>query len=531
MVESSNQPTHHDIDEHPQQSTSSSSFSHLITLPTYADIQNSADYQTAKELLNQGDFESALETIAAAITSTLELLQEHYKDKHDDHEEHDNKMKHAVNDDDEDYRVRLHESLAPLHYLYGTTLLYSIEESAEDTQGMTVGDSNDVEYITPVGEAGDTIIEQGHDDDEPEHEAIGTNESEPFDGGEPNDTDAAAADTNIAVDVAEDLQIAWENLETARHILVRLLDQSRQQQAANVIATTTTVSLQLDLAQIHLRLGDLQRLNGRYAEAVEDYETALNMRRSSQPDDKQSPEAAMDDDRKLADLHYNLALTYMTASSDPNQPEDEAPLDDDKKKEYRSKALHHYVCCGKAFAGHVALLCGSPVEELLNLDITLANITAPTGGLKTVGLDDADMDQIVASRTLSTLRTRVESLKLPSNDKDAKKVREILDLLREIQEAIDTAEEGDQGVQMVTEMKAQIQQAAEQEATGGFGTSHATTTIGFPGVTTTATAQAAAPAAGTGVDAQPKVMMVIKKKRKATDSKDPEPEVKQARSE
>ena len=56
-----------------------------------------------------GDFEAALSSIELGITSALSLLSE---------------------------QDELHESIAPLYYLYGTTLLYSIEESQENPENQ-----------------------------------------------------------------------------------------------------------------------------------------------------------------------------------------------------------------------------------------------------------------------------------------------------------------------------------------------------------------------------------------------------------
>jgi hypothetical protein len=52
----------------------------------------------------------------------------------------------------------------------------------------------------------------------------------------------------------DDLQIAWENLETARRITQCIVDN----------ATTSIPEIQLDLSRIHLCLGDLARANGQH---------------------------------------------------------------------------------------------------------------------------------------------------------------------------------------------------------------------------------------------------------------------------
>ena len=76
-----------------------------------------------------------------------------------------------------------------------------------------------------------------------------------------------------------DIQIAWENLESARSIVEKM--------------STADTELRLDLAQIHVRLGDLQRINGNYEESVADYGTCLAIGR----------ELLGESDRRVADFH------------------------------------------------------------------------------------------------------------------------------------------------------------------------------------------------------------------------------------
>ena len=80
-----------------------------IDEPSYESSQQSQAYQTAKMLLNQGDFEAALTLIEGALEETMQKLT-------------------AFTDN-----PSLHPALAPWHYLYGTTLLYSLEESTDVT--------------------------------------------------------------------------------------------------------------------------------------------------------------------------------------------------------------------------------------------------------------------------------------------------------------------------------------------------------------------------------------------------------------
>jgi hypothetical protein len=70
---------------------------------SYANTRSSSLYDTAKTLLNQDAFESALSLIETGLSSLA-----------------------SMGCDD------LHPALGPLYYLYGTTLLYSVEESQVD---------------------------------------------------------------------------------------------------------------------------------------------------------------------------------------------------------------------------------------------------------------------------------------------------------------------------------------------------------------------------------------------------------------
>ena len=82
--------------------------------PTYLTIKHSPSYQTAKSHLSAGDLDIVLTLVEAQIASTCEALG---KD---------------VKEDDLD----MHEALCPLYYLYGTTLLYLVEESESMMNGQ-----------------------------------------------------------------------------------------------------------------------------------------------------------------------------------------------------------------------------------------------------------------------------------------------------------------------------------------------------------------------------------------------------------
>ena len=158
--------------------------------PTYFSTQALPAFATAKTLLQSSTTD--------CMTVVQALLDE---------------TKASTNDD-------LHPAMAPLFYLYGTALLYEVEDK----------------------------VEQMMDD---------------------TDQDGAADD------IQEDGEIAWENLDTARTIIEQLMkttDLESGPEGAN------KASVSLDLAQIYSRLADLSQKNGHYQKAAEDYTKCLALR-------------------------------------------------------------------------------------------------------------------------------------------------------------------------------------------------------------------------------------------------------------
>jgi len=324
----------------------------------------------------------------------------------------------TTNADNNNNNNSLHESLAPLYYLYGTTLLYSIEESTDNLQQQ----------------------QSGSDEED-----------------------------------ADDSQIAWENLETARLILDKMISSSEEKRLRK---------LRLDLSQIHLRLGDLQRFNGRYAEAATDYEKCITIREKYF-----GPYH-----RKVADTHYNLGLTYMSMASEGDKKKQKSDDDTSKKDEenHRNRALKQYLLGAKSFAGEIAQICGVKPEDIVS-DITT---------------DENDENaRSETSLALKEIRSRVLPLESETEKILVDDLKEILD---EIQEIIDEAESAKKAIGEVSELKARAQAAAEGDGGEMLNPDGSTTTIGF-GTTTAAAAQSSSP--------QP-VMMVARKKKKKRSNDD-----------
>mmetsp|Transcript_6618 Transcript_6618/g.7696 ORF Transcript_6618/g.7696 Transcript_6618/m.7696 type:complete len:596 (-) Transcript_6618:221-2008(-) len=502
---------------------------------TYFSSATSNNYVSAKQLLKAGNFEDALALIEQASEKTKMAIR--------------TRLALTINDNEQLERaIELHESIAPFFYLYGTTLLYSLEEAKED--------ENDNSAMTVASVATAGVQEQEATIDTAAASVTIENEKQPSTSSSSNQ--GAATTTTIAAntitqqqqtnnndeDFAEDIQIAWENLDTARNIIEKMIGEG------NPLSETDAVKLQLDLAQIHLREGDLERINGNYSPAIEDYSSCLHilLRHTNTTDENDNVRNL---DRKIADTQFNLGLTYLTSSSDLQK---ELTSDGDGNnntstpnnnnaaimtKEHCEKGIQQYVECATTFCRILATLVGVEPETILSKvskvgdsENVTANATAPAG-FKTTGLNDDDVKPAsttaaVASQTLNILRNAVVSMILshsPSDSKSMEYVYDIQQVLDEIQETIDEAERSQEGVRQAAQIRvnAQKQVSALSDASGGAFASvtdedtGVITSIGFgPGSLSVSTDNKI----DTTTAAKP--MMVVKKKKKRKDISDGE---------
>jgi hypothetical protein len=363
-------------------------------------------------------------------------------------------------------------------------LLYAIEESTDDLQPMTLPPS------------------QGDDAENAEAEA------------------------------ADDTQIAYENLDLARVILEHYRESlvSHRKRDASEAATSTVLpqALALDLAQIRLREGDLHRLEGQYETALADYQACCSLRQQVVVAERGDDEAPLlgPYDRKLADVHYNLALTYslmIAASATTGETLPEAPaaaaaaapsdlsqavtLSPEQLDLYRRHASHHYYQCGRTLCGQLAILAQRDADEFF------AQVAAALPSFKTTGEEASSLDEHVVPPALArvqlrTLRQHVGQL--PLGSVDAPEMAALLELLEEIQEAMDEAEASEAGVQQVASMKAAITAAAAacHAADDDIQDAGTAAAVGFG-------SQAAAAASAT---AQPLMAVRKKKKRPPTEA-------------
>jgi tetratricopeptide (TPR) repeat protein len=462
-----------------------------VPTPTYIDSENSEWYITGKKLLGDGDFEAALMTIEEGIEATKEMILKF-------------REKEQIPNNDDDFV--LHESMAPLHYLYGTTLLYSIEES-DDNQAMTVGGQ------PPV----DTNVDE---DEDPEINTTGEEESR---NEETNEFQTENQDSSPVEDPTEDIQIAWENLELARSITEATLLQNPDN-----LDPSFQMKLKLDLAQIYLREGDLQRINSKYEDSISDYKKSLQLLQEN---------GCSQNERKIADVHYNLGLTYfmLTASCNTSNT-DEHAIDNNSSPEEshtsdspevirekiaiaRSHGFYHYVACAMTFGSVLAHYCNIDPKKFIST--TLQGIP----NLKMSG-DDPDESEMedpkVASTKVCSLRQHLKSLSPVLEFEE--QFHALQELLDEIQETIDEAESSEQGVQEVSAMKEEIANAVagQTELNAGdvpFATNAiASTTIGFDNPVNSAWQSATSATIGTTTTTT--ILQVRKKTKKRDASQD-----------
>lgn len=378
-------------------------------------------------------------------------------------------------------------------------------------------------------------------------------------------------------DPAEDLQIAWENLETARSIMSKMVEEfSKEEEDAIVIKSvgkseevdgdnsnvnnndekkmmTYTKDQQteilLDLAKVHSRLGDLQKANGNSTGSISDYIISLSIR--SKCLDRY--------DKLVADAHFSLAQAYVEAPNSQARMEDEAAgivaalgggeesgsgghreLTEEELAEFREKSCDHYLACGVSFAGLLAKMCGVDADEITKVEDASLN----SGGRGAAAAATASTASSVGvhSETLAILRKRISTLQpLASTDNDT--FTDICEMLDEIQEALDSAEGTEQALKGLAVMKAN--EIRKHSGKGGEGETvleegGATTTIGFGNVASSCAASSASgttigfgsgsgAAASSSATAAP-TMMVVKKKKKKPQSAEEDASAKRAKT-
>ncbi len=98
------------------------------------------------------------------------------------------------------------------------------------------------------------------------------------------DDDEGRGLDDIEIPMADDLELAWENLDVARLIYAK--DESSMHKT--------------DLAEVHISLGDVSLESENFEQAIKDYEIALQIKLEFAPTGY----------RELAEAHFKLSLAY-----------------------------------------------------------------------------------------------------------------------------------------------------------------------------------------------------------------------------
>ena len=189
------------------------------TIPTYFSSATSEIYALAKQLLNAGNFEEALSLIEQGLENTKTELRVRLSLTANTNE----------NDEELERSIEFNGSVAPFHYLYGTTLLYSLEEAKEygqDHGGMTVENNSSINSASAAAAA--------ENNNTPMAQMLSSLSSDQGGGG-----GTEQQQQQPDVDFAEDIQIAWENLDLARNIIQKMIGEG------NVLSETDVAKLQL----------------------------------------------------------------------------------------------------------------------------------------------------------------------------------------------------------------------------------------------------------------------------------------------
>ena len=177
---------------------------------------------------------------------------------------------------------------APLYYRYGDALLRKCEESDQ----LFGGDDDKEKDENELQQQSSLQVASSLAPVEDEEELV-----------EDNNAEAKEA-------LAEDVQVAFEVLEVSRTIYEKLDDKEGS-------------------ADCWLRLGDLDKLNGRFDSAITSYESCLKLRLETE-----GPHA-----RSVADVHWCLAFALECRAADKDCP---------NARELRDRALDNYVKCEAA---------------------------------------------------------------------------------------------------------------------------------------------------------------------------------------
>jgi len=207
--------------------------------------------------------------------------------------------------------------------------------------------------------------------------------------------------------------------------------------------------------------------------------------------------------KKVADSQYSLAGVYAEAPTKSGEEVEDAverfvsqlggsgggsggggmQMTESEKMEYRERSLEHFVECAVSFSGMLACMCGEDADSLTDLSTNKSAASATASSAST------NEGGGIHSTMISTLRSRVSNLTPPTKSPEKESFEDIKEMLDEIQEAVDTAEDSEEGLRTLGVMKANEirkheakvngEQDGEMEGEEVDGGGGGMTTIGF----------------------------------------------------
>lgn len=284
---------------------------------------------------------------------------------------------------------------ARAYFEYGNALLTKIEDTpAEGLLGSAADDAKATAALTKIlggqdgaNEVEDIIVEDSDEDGDDEDGGVGDEDKgitdadldnadmEGHDEESPDDQQQEGQQE----DEVDDLEIAWELLEVAR----------------SIYEENPSPDSDIRLSEVYVRIGDLQRINNLYDEALDEYKKSLTI----------CDVICKASDRQYSDIHFAIAVTYIYKSGAENA---------DKAKE-KSSAKEHYTRAKESISLRLA--------ELLQTGPTPAAIGSSSS----------------SSSSSSTSTSAVQDSDVKLWEKEVADARELVDELTETIEAL-TAE-------------------------------------------------------------------------------------------
>ena len=212
------------------------------------------------------------------------------------------------------------------------------------------------------------------------------------------------------------------------------------------------------------------------------------------------------------------AVAAPASSQNVEEGDNKVHLSPDQIKALREKSARHYVQSSRILAGLIGIMCGQNPDDIAAADCNLESIDdkkMSSESSKVSSKDEEVSVQAQASEALKVIRNRVSNLK-PLDSRDSEKFHDLREMLDEIQEALDTAEEDKEGLRDITLMRKKAEEDANKSDEPNNAKSmeeSGSTTIGFGQAFASESANNSFTTC-TKQSAQAAPMMIVKKKKK-----------------